>query len=472
MTAEERIEAEQMQKDEQLRRRDPVKYFAMIEQRRQALIHQVQQATRVPTTPGSQQASAMSNQPASSHDKVAGPDSPLQLIAVPLASHLPTKDMAPSSIAPPRGTSAETMPPPTAASDSHVTPALRVERAISTPASTLHMKSTSGTATSSDAHTRSSSASPSSWTASHPALAPECLDKQLLDRQLLVPDPSPTASGDGDAEILYALKNAVENLFRHTSASPHEPLNERGAISETIQGIAKEDFYAAMSAKGLRNPIRALADAARKLYAQELSHIIFEMSRNEAEYRQLVAGVKKLLERDEVKPKHLVKVMMEKHNPVTGSSAISSHVDDPNRTQMTKANAGKVQANGKAGDDKYGAKPVGDLLSYLAPSPSPEMSPKSSGPMATAKAAQRALDLTTSEHSQESSNHKRKANGETLEPKEGPEDFIYGQRQADGSQSKKAKSANTIGPNFKNPSGHTEQQFQDLLQKEANRSSV
>ena len=472
MTPEERVEAEQMQKDEQLRRRDPVKYFAMIEQRRQALIHQVQQATRVPTTPGSQQASAMSTQPAGGHNKVAGPDSPLQLIAVPSASYLSTKDTASSSIAPPRGRCAENMPPPTAASNSHVTPALRVERAISTPAANLHMNSTSGVTTSSDAHTRSSSAGPSSWTASNSALAPERLDKQLLDRQLLVPDPSPTASGDGDAEILYALKNAVANLFRHTSASSHESLKKRGAMSATIQDIAKENFYAAMSAKGLRNPILALAEAARKLYAQELSHIIFEMSSNEGEYRHLVAGVKELLERDEVKPKHLVKVMMEKHSPVTGSSASSPHVDIPRSIQMTKANAGKLQASGKAREDKHGAKPVGDLLSYQAPSPSPETSPKLSGPTATTKAAQRTLDLTTSEHSEESSNHKRKANGETLDPKEGPEDFVYGQRQADDHQSKKTKGATTIGPKFKNPSGHTEQQFQNLLQKEANRASV
>ena len=457
-----------MQKDEQLKRRDPVKYFAMIEQRKQGLIHQVKQATRVPTTPESQQASAMSIQPASGHDKVAGPDSPLQLIADPSASHLPTKDSASSSITPPRGTNAENMPPPTAASDSYLTPALRVGRAISTPASTLHMKSKTGAATSSDTHTRSSSTGPSNWTASHPALAPECLDKQLLDRQLLVPDPS---SGDGDAEILYALNNAVANLFRDTSASSHESPHERGAMSETIQDIAKKDFYAAMSAKGLRNPILVLAEAARKLYAQELSHIIFEMSRNEAEYRHLVAGVKELLERDEVKPKHLVKVMMEKHNPVTGSSAISPHADILKRMQMTKADAWEVQASGKGRKDKNWAEPVGDLLSFPAPSPTPKTSLKSSSPTATAKAAQRALDLTTSDHSQESRNSKRKANGETLEPKEGPEDFVYGQQQADGHQSKKTKSATTIGPNFKNPSGHTEQQFQNLLQKEANKAS-
>ena len=472
MTAEERVEAEQMQKDEQLRRRDPMKYFAMIEQRRQALIHQVRRATRVLTMPGSQQASTMSTQPASGHDKVAGPDSPLQLIAGPSASHLPTKDTASSSIAPPRGTSAENMLPPTAAQDSHMTPALRAERAISTPASTLQMKSTSGADTSSDVHTRSSSAGPSSWTACHSVLATDSLDKQLLDRQLLVPGPLPTASANGDAEILHALKNAVADLFSHTSSSSHESLNERGAMSETIQAIAQEDFYAAMSVKGLRNPILALAEAARKLYAHELSHIIFEMSRNEAEYRHLVACVKELLERDEVKPKHLVKVMMEKHHPVTRSSAISPHVDIPERIQMAKADAGKVQASGKARKEKDGAKPVGDLLSYSAPSASRETSPKASGPTTTAKAAHRALDLATSEHNQETSNQKRKAIGEALEQEEGPENFEYGQRQADDHQSKKTKSATTIGPNFKNPSGHTEQQFQNLLEKEANRPSI
>ena len=399
-----------MQKDEQLRRRDPVKYLAMIEQRKQALIHQVQQATRVPTTPRSQ--------PAGGHDKVAGPDSPFQPTAILSSSHLPTKDTTSASIAPPRGTSAENMPPPIAASESHVIPALRIERALSTPTSTSHMQSTSGAATSSsDAHTRSSSAGPSSWTASDPALAPEYLEKRLLDRQLLVSDSLPVIR-DGDAEILDALENAVANLFRHTKASSHESLyQKRGRLNliGSTQLVADEEFCTAMSAKGLRNPIHALAEATKELYAQELNHIIYETSSNEAEYRHLKAGVLELLERDEVKPKHLVKILMEKHNPVAGSFAINPHVYDPKRIQMTKADADKVQESG-------------------------------------------------------SSNHKRKANGE-LEPKEGSEEFVYGQRQGDGYQSKKAKNATTIGPNFKNPSGHTEQQFQDLLQKEANRPS-
>ena len=397
-----------MQKDEQLRRRDPAKYLDMIEQRKQALIHQVQQATQVPTTPRSQ--------PAGGHDRVADPDSPLQSIAVPSSSRLPTTDTASSSIALPRGTSAENMPPPTAASDSHVIPALRVERAISTPAPTLHMDSTSGAATSSsDAHIRSSSAGPSSWTASSPAHASERLDKQLLDKQLLVSGSSPVFR-DRDAEILNGLKNAVANLFRHTNASSQESLNETKAISETTQNIAKEDFFTAMSAKGFRNPILALAEATRNLYAQELSHIIFEMSSNDAEYHHLVAGVKELLERDEVKPKHLVKVMMEKHNPIPGLSTIGPHVDVPKKVQITTANAGKVQANGK-------------------------------------------------------DSHKRKANGE-LESKEGSEDFVYEWRPGVGYRSKKSKSATNIGPNFKNPSGRTEQQFLDLLQKEADSSSL
>lgn len=451
-----------MQKDEQLRRRDPAKYFAMIERRRHAVIHKVQQATRLPTTPGSQKALVTSTQPTGRHNKVAGPDSPLQPSPVASSSQLAMKDTASSSIIPPRGTCAGNMPPP-AAPDSYATPTSRVERAISTPASTLQMIYTSDVATPSGANNRSRSAGPSNWTASYPPLAPECLDKELLDRQLLVPDPSLTVSGEGDAEILDALNNEVGYLFRHTNELLNQSLNERGDMSARIQDIAKEDFYAAMSAKGLRNPVLALADAARKLYAQELSHIIFEMSSDEAEYRRLVAGVKQLLERDEVKPKHLVKVMMEKHNSVTGPSAMSPLVNVSEGMQMTMADVGKVQANGKARKDEHWTEPVGPMLSHLASSSSPETSP------ATGKAAQRALDLVTPEHAQKSNNYKRKANGETIEPKDG---LMHGQRQDDDRQAKRAKGATAIGPNFKNPSGHTEQQFQDLLQKEANRASL
>ena len=449
-----------MQKDEQLRRRDPAKYFAMIERRKRAIIHKVQQATRLPTTPGSQKASVTSTQPTGRHNKVNGPDSPLQPSPVASSSQLAMKDTASSSNTPSRDTCAGNMPPP-AAPDFHANPTSRVESSISTPASTLHMIYTSDVATPSGAHTRSSSAGPSHWTAFYSPLAPERLDKELLDRQLLVPDPSPTASGDGDAAILDALNNEVVTLFRHTPFN--QSLNARGDMSARIQDIAKEDFYAAMSAKGLRNPTLALADAARKLYAQELSHIIFEMSSDEAEYCRLVAGVKQLLARDEVKPKHLVKVMMEKHNSVTGPSVMSSLVDVSKGIQTTMADGGKVQANGKARKNEHWTEPVGQILSHLASSSSPETSP------ATGKAPQKALDIVTPEHTQKSSNNKRKVNGETIEPKDG---LMQGQRQDDGRQAKKAKGATAIGPNFKNPSGHTEQQFQDLLQKETNRASL
>ena len=449
-----------MQKDEQLRRRDPAKYFAMIERRKHAAIDKVQQATRIPTTPGSQKASVTNNQPTSRHNRVAGPDSPLQPSPVALSSQLAMKDTASSSMTPSRGTCAGNMPPP-AAPDSHVNPTSRVERSISTPASTLHMIYTSDVATPSGAHNRSSSAGPPHWTALYSPLAPEYLDKELLDRQLLVSDSSPTVSRDGDAAILDALNNEVENLFRHTPFN--QSLNERGDISARMQDTAKEDFYAAMSAKGLRNHTLALADAARKLYAQELSHIIFEMSSDEPEYRRLVAGVKQLLARDEVKPKHLVKVMMEKHNSATRPSAMSPLVDVSKGIQMIMTDARKVKVNGKARKNEHWTEPVGPMLSHLASSPSPETSP------AIGKAAQKALGLVTPEHTQKSSNYKRKANGESIEPKDG---LMQGQRQDDGRQAKKAKGATTIGPNFKNPSGHTEQQFQDLLQKEANMASL
>ena len=451
-----------MQRDQQLRRRDPAKYLAMVERRKHAVIHTAQQATRLPSTPGSQKASVTNTQPTGRHNTVAGPDSPLQSSTVASSSQFAMKDTASSFITPRQGKCARDMPPP-AAPDSHAAPTSRVERAISTPASTLHMIYTSDVATPSGSHNRSSSAGPSNWTASHLPLAPECQDKELLDRQLLVPDPSPTGSGNGDAEILETLNNEVGNLFRHTTAPLNQSLNERGDMSAKIKDIAKEGFYAAMSAKGLRNPILALADAARKLYAQELSHIIFEMSSDETEYRRLVAGVKQLLERDEVKPKHLVKVMMEKHNSVTGPSTMSPLLGVSKGIQMKMADAGRVQANGKAREDEHWTEHVAPMLSHLASSSSPETSP------ATAKAGQIGLDLVTPAHAQKSNDHKRRANGETIEPKDA---MMQGQRQDDGRQAKKAKGATAIGPNFKNPSGHTEQQFQDLLQKEANRASL
>ena len=262
--------------------------------------------------------------------------------------------------------------------------------------------------------------------------------------------------------MLDALNYEVGNLFRRKNMLLKQSPKERVNMPARIQDLAKEIFYAAMSAKGLRNPTLALADAARKLYAQELNHIILEISSDEAEYRRFVAGVKRLLERDEVKPKHLVKIMME-HNSATGRSAMSDLIDVSTGIKSAMADTGKAQAHVKARKEKDATEPVGPMLSHLASSSSPETF------SATGKDAQRGLDLMTPEHGQHSNNPKRKAKEETVELEDG---LTHGQRQDDSRQAKKAKAATAVGPNFKNPSGHTEQQFQDLLQKEANRVSL
>ena len=130
-----------MQKDEQLRRRDPAKDFAMIERRRHAGVHKTQPTTQLSTTPGSQKTTVTSTSPPGRHNKVAGPDSPLQQSPVASPSQSATEDRAPSAITSPQRTCAADMPPP-AAPNSRTTPTSRFERAISTPASTLPMKHT------------------------------------------------------------------------------------------------------------------------------------------------------------------------------------------------------------------------------------------------------------------------------------------------------------------------------------------
>ena len=459
-----------MQKDEQMRRRDPIRYNAMIEMRKAQISDGVPQATHIPNSAELWQIMTRSDQSTGTHDKTADTKWPCRPYVNPLLLGLSSPDTVLSSIAPALDAGTSMVPP----SSTTI-----VHRSSPTSPPALHEEAIRNVSNLiSEPQSHPSSAGPSAPDALQPTLTPKGTDKQLLDRQLTIPNMSLTVSEAGDVEVLDALNEEITDLFRYGGAPLDEASNDKGANSTISQIAAQHDFYNIMTNKGNQDPRAALPDAARKLYAQELSHIISQRSVDESEHQQFIKSIKTLLKRNEVRPKHLVKIMMQKHHhfakdpSIAGRTGIVEH--SPTRDTSSKF----TPTDGKSRRNHHRNRPLRGMLSHTASPISVETSPESSDSAAIARAAQKSLDhiAPIGAPRGERNDQKRKAGFETSGPKENPDPKVnpehlkHGPRNDDIHRSKKMKGATTVRPNFKNPKGHTERQFQDLLHKETNRS--
>ena len=206
-----------MQKDEQLRRRDPMKYAAAMEQRRRENLSKVLQATQGPTASGLPHALTTGIDLTREDHNRSEPESPPGTSTVLLASRLRvTNNDNSACMVSSLETRIGSMPPP-GSSNNCVRPSSSVDRSASTPTSIVQATPEADRVSSSlVVHNRSSSAGPSAFATSMPATAAEDTEKQLLDRQLLIPDPSPIAAEPDEGIILYALSEAVDSIFFHT----------------------------------------------------------------------------------------------------------------------------------------------------------------------------------------------------------------------------------------------------------------
>ena len=133
LTPAERIEVEQMQKDEQLRRRDPKAYMARVEQRREANLRNVLQAKRPANGPSDPLwKSSLGSQPAGWHQMIPRMD----------ASHPSSTALADtgllSSTAPVIEADVRGMPTPPTGSNKGTTANSRDEQFLSTRAAAVH----------------------------------------------------------------------------------------------------------------------------------------------------------------------------------------------------------------------------------------------------------------------------------------------------------------------------------------------
>ena len=463
LTPAERIEVEQMQKDEQLRRRDPKAYMARVEQRREANLRNILQAKRLANGPSNLLwKSSLGSQPAGWHQMIPGMD----------ASHPSSTALAGmgllSSTGPVIGADVGSMPPPPTGSNKGTTANSRDEQFLSTRAAAVHTENWSHASTSlPDEHGFPSSSDRSGLDKTQTEPTSKSLDKQLLDRQMVTPDSSPAASENADAETIDALAKEVTELFRLTESSSFVPVAKKGGIPKAMQEAAGSDFCAIMARKGLENKRIALSETLRTLYALDLHQRILLRSPNEDEYRRLVTGVKKLLDREEVKPMHLLQAAINK------LPSPNRDTDDAQQGDVSQSHH-KTDTDGEKRQPKSKPKmAVGGMLSHLAPPTSPETSPNSQGPSGIARAAQRTLDLLIPVNGHREGggkNHSSRTHSEMKDPKEGSEARKHRLPEEETGKAKKMKRAASVAPNFSG-TGPMETDFNTFLDKEATRAS-
>lgn len=301
LTPEESKEAEQMKKDFELSRRDPMAHNALINQRKEEEIRKLRQHVASFT----QRSGTSSNPPYSTQPSRW--DTPF----------IATVDMLlPPSTAPAGG---PLLYPPSvdnasAAGSSNIDQ----PQARSLPG--LGSKAGNGASVLAPKQTRPSLVAPRHLSGT-PEFTSHDLQKHIEE--------SVTFLSNDHAPLEKALKEAIDKLFGDKLLGGSPPT--KGLVPKALQKSTREDFQGIISRKCLENKYELIADPLRLLYARELRQFITRKAKTEEEHRRLASGLRYLLDKESVNPKTLLKILGDKLRPISGQ---------PEQTdgQTTKAN--------------------------------------------------------------------------------------------------------------------------------------
>lgn len=287
LTLAERKEAEQMQQEERLRRRDPKAHMAMILERRGRDTRLLQQYAPLHNPPSTAFIGPMTSTQQALWD----------------ASMIATGDM---------------LRPPPAASDPTLGTGIILDASTNASSSSVISPNPN--------RPQSGTLSPSSTRAGKAASVPNLEQPQsgLVAAGRLIGTPkfttqdlqnhidnSVTFSADTQvAQTEEALGEAIGNLFGEgpMDRSP----NNKGLVQKALQKATREEFLAIISRKCLENEYGHVDESLRLSYARDLRTYVVQKAKNEEEHRHLASGLKNLLDKLSINPKTLLKVLGDK----------------------------------------------------------------------------------------------------------------------------------------------------------------
>ena len=86
-------------------------------------------------------------------------------------------------------------------------------------------------------------------------------------------------------------------------------------VPKALQKTTRQEFQAIISRKSSENKYEHMADSPGLSYARELRNIIVQKAKSEEDYRHLASRLKHLLEKESVNPKILLKVLSDTSRP-------------------------------------------------------------------------------------------------------------------------------------------------------------
>lgn len=287
LTLAERKEAEQMQKEERLRRRDPKAHTAMILERRERGTRPLQQYATLHNPPPT-----ASVDPMTSTQQVRW-DAPMiatgDMLRPPPAASNPILGGGIMLDAPTNANSSSVISPnPDQPQSGSLSPTItRAGKAASIPTSE---------------QTQSGLVAPGRLIGT-PKFTTQDLQNHI--------DNSVTFSPNNQvAQPEEALAKAIGDLF---GEGPLErSLNHKGFVPKALRKATREEFQAMISRKCSENKYGHVDESLRPSYAHELRTFIVRKAKNEEEHRHLASGLKNLLDKQSINPKTLLKVLGDK----------------------------------------------------------------------------------------------------------------------------------------------------------------
>ena len=134
-----------------------------------------------------------------------------------------------------------------------------------------------------------------------------------------------------------ALGKVIRELLGEGSLDGSQ--THEGQVPKALQKTTRQEFEAIISRKRSENKYEHMADSAGLSYARELRNFIVQKAKSEDHYRHLASGLKHLLEKESINPKILLKVLSDISRPPKLDSPTNNI--EGNRVQLNDTVSGQ-----------------------------------------------------------------------------------------------------------------------------------
>ena len=310
LTAAEKMEAEQMQREEQMRRRDPKAHTAMILERREKGLRQNQSYVASLSIPPTANV-----RPIPSTQQVLGTVATERMPSPP--STAPNATLGSGGMLDPTSTASPSVsvliPTTSNAGNGAVVPETTVPQ-------------------------------PGLDTSRRLSRTPEF---NISDLQSHVDNSITFVPKHHSPRSEATLREAIDDLFGEgplDGSSPNKKL-----VPIALKRATREDFEAIMSRKCSEDKYEHIPDAVRLDYARALRSFIVQKAKTQEEYHRLAAGLRHLLDKESLNPKALLAILRDKIQPARPQAPIDLTIGGP--VQVDGIVSGQPdQLDGQAGE--------------------------------------------------------------------------------------------------------------------------